>query len=80
MATTYYCTDDASEGFRIPVDAETPEAALDQYIRDALNSPSSYNQGEDGIGTSYTAHVFLIDEDGDETGETLQRDFDFEDA
>ena len=53
----YQVSDAASEGQTITVEADSAQAALDSYISDALDDPSSYSQGEEGIGTRIRAYV-----------------------
>ena len=65
MTHTYCCTDEASEGTSIDIEATSATAALAEYINDALASPDSYNQGEDGVDTTITAYARRESDDGD---------------
>ena len=60
---TYQLTDDASGSVYIEMEAESAEAALAEYITDALRSPHSYNQGEDGVATRIHAYASYDDPD-----------------
>ena len=63
---TYLCTDEASGGVSVPYEATSAEAALVEYIADALTDPSSYNQGEDGVSAQIPAYARF---DDPETGD-----------
>jgi len=60
--TTYYCTDDASVGVEVKIEAAAPQAALAEYIADALRAPDAYNQGEDGVG--HRIRAYALGDDG----------------
>ena len=62
----YLCTDEASGGLTVTYEARSAEAALAEYIADALSSPSSYNQGEDGVSAQIPAYARF---DDPETGD-----------
>ena len=66
MTRTYDCTDDASGGASVEIEAATAAEALADYIERALGDPSAYNQGEDGAGTLIRASAAWEDE---ETGD-----------
>ena len=61
--SAYFCTDEASGGHGVTIKAESVDAALAEYIADALRSPSSYNQGEDGIDSRINACAYATDDD-----------------
>ena len=63
--TKYHCTDEASGGAFDEIEAATAEEALAEYIADALKSPDSYNQGEEGVSHRIRVIVYSDDDDQD---------------
>ena len=63
--TTYTCTDEASGGVSIDMTGPDAESVLAAYIELALQSPDSYNQGEEGISERIRAYVVSDDDDTD---------------
>lgn len=75
--TIYHCTDNASQGHCVDVDADTPVEALGIYVAQALSQPWLYSIGEPGVSNDgYIAYVYPLTDDG----QTLSQEFTFDGA
>ena len=61
----FFCTDNASGGDGVTLEAASAQAALNEYIGNALRDPWSYNQGEDGVSQQIGALAIGEDDDTD---------------